>query len=91
MKLEFVSYDGAYPNLCSGQLVMAIDGARVDFPSHCLSSGGSVSFDKDWSENVTDGPWSISQYPEGFPEELKAAAVDLVNENVPYGCCGGCG
>lgn len=90
MKLEFVSYDGAYPNLCSGQLIMAIDGVEVIFPSYCLSSGGGVSFDKNWSENVSKGAWRISQYPDNFPDELKALAVELVNANIPHGCCGGC-
>lgn len=90
MKLTFVSYDGSYPNLCSGTLVLAIDGKDITFPSYCLSSGGSVSFTEDWDEEVDDGPWSISEWPKDFPEELKAEAVELVNDNVPWGCCGGC-
>lgn len=30
--VEFVSYDGAYPNLCSGQLVLKINGQAREFP-----------------------------------------------------------
>lgn len=90
MELTFVSYDGSYPNLCSGQLVLAIDGDPVVFPKYCLSSGGSVSFDDNWHEDVQEGEWDISDYPKDFPESLKGMAVSLVNENVPHGCCGGC-
>jgi len=90
MELTFVSYDGAYPNLCSGQLVLAIDGVSVVFPKYCLSSGGSVSFDDDWNEDVQQGEWDISDYPKDFPESLKRQAVALVNENIELGCCGGC-
>ena len=30
-KIKFVSYSGAYPNLCSGKLVVNIDGKEVSF------------------------------------------------------------
>lgn len=90
MKLEFKSYDGDYPNLCSGTLIMSLDGEDIVFPDFCLSSGGSVWFDEDWNEHVEDGMWSIDDWPEGFPEELKPVALELVNENISYGCCGGC-
>ena len=55
-----------------------------------LRSGGSVLFDKSGEEHVYHGEWSIDNYPEDFPENLKEEAVRIVNENVPYGCCGGC-
>ena len=29
--IKFISYDGAYPNLCSGTLVVEIDGERISF------------------------------------------------------------
>jgi len=90
MKLEFVSYDGAYPNLCSGTLKMKLDGAVVTFPDYCLSSDGSVWFDDDCNENVEEGDWTIGIFPENFPEELKEEAEKIVNENVRKGCCGGC-
>ena len=89
-ELTFVSYDGEYPNLCRGKLILAIDGIKVAFPDYCLSSGGSVSFDENWREEVSSGPWDISEFPDGFPDELKREACNLVNENVRYGCCGGC-
>jgi hypothetical protein len=85
-----IQYNGEYPNLCSGHLVVTIDGKEWDFGTFCLASGGSVSFDSEWNEHVTEGEWSIDEYPEGFPEELKQAVLDAVNEEIPYGCCGGC-
>lgn len=89
-RLKFVSYDGSYPNLCSGNLVMELDGKEVRFPKYCLGSGGSVWFDEDWDEHVETGEWTISEYPDGFPAELKDYATQLVNDNVEHGCCGGC-
>ena len=90
MKLEFVSYDGKYPNLCMGTLILSIDGKNIKFPPFCLSSGGNAYFDSDGNDYIDHGPWDISKYPEGFPEKLKKKAVSLVNENVSPGCCGGC-
>lgn len=90
MRLKFISYNGVYPNLCSGRLVMRLDGKQIVFPSFCLSSGGSVSFDEKWDEEVTQGEWTIKEFPKGFPEELEYLAEKLVNENIEQGCCGGC-
>jgi hypothetical protein len=89
-KLTFVSYDGDYPNLCSGNLIMAINGVNIHFPEFCLSSGGSVSFTEDWDEIIESGEWTISNFPKNFPDELKTEANKIVNENIPQGCCGGC-
>lgn len=85
-----IKYDGAYPNLCSGQLVVTIGGKRWQFPSYCLVSGGNVSFDANWSEHVSQEPWTISKWPEEFPEQQKAAVTRAINEEIPWGCCGGC-
>ncbi len=55
-----------------------------------MSSGGSVSFDSNWCEHVSHGSWSISEWPEGFPEDLKADVLEAVNCEISQGCCGGC-
>lgn len=86
--IEFVSYDGKYPSLCDGTLVLRIDGKEVVFPEFCMKSGGSVWFDDDWDDHVECGEWSVA-----VPEEYAELAVEIekcVNENVPCGCCGGC-
>jgi len=85
-----ISYDGKYPNLCSGRLVVTIDGKEWVFPDYCLSSGGGVWFTDEWEERVDSGAWSIREWPEGFPTDMRNAVEDLVNSQVEQGCCGGC-
>ena len=74
-----IEYNGEYPNLCRGTLDVIIDGVRWEFGS-CLSSGGYVTFDENWSEDVGEGQWSITEYPEGFPEDLELLVEQLVND-----------
>lgn len=85
--VEFVSYSGAYPNLCNGELVLKINGETVYF-GNALSSGGAVWFDDDWLEHVESGTWSVS-IPEKYLE-FKNEIEECVNANIPWGCCGGC-
>mgnify|MGYP001027278592 FL=1 len=87
--VEFVSYDGKYPNLCSGQLVLKINGQVRELPRYCLKSGGGVWFDNDWrNAHVETGRWSID-LPEDL-EPLRTKIEECINENIPYGCCGRC-
>lgn len=86
--VEFVSYNGSYPNLCSGTLILRIDGVERTLPPYCMHSGGSVWFDNSWNEHVEEGEWTVDVPPEleKYYDEIKSC----VNANVPYGCCGGC-
>jgi hypothetical protein len=84
-----IEYDGAWPNLCSGHLIVNIDDMRYDFGNHCLMSGGDVYFDDDWNETIKHGPWAVN-FPENFPEEYKKATIEAINDQIPWGCCGGC-
>lgn len=86
--VEFVSYDGRYPNLCHGQLVVRIDGKEVNL-GKCLISGGDCYFDSAWNDIVTCGGWDIDDLPEEY-EQYRKEIKEVVNENVPSGCCGGC-
>lgn len=86
--VEFVSYDGRYPNLCSGTLILKIDGKVVTFPAYCMQSGGGVSFDNDWCEHVSSGLWTV-EVPEKYKQHEDEINV-VVNRNVEHGCCGGC-
>lgn len=87
-RVEFISYDGAYPNLCSGLLVLKINGKVKEFPRYCLHSGGGVWFDDNWHEHIESGPWSID-LPDDL-EPLRQQIEKCINENIPHGCCGGC-
>lgn len=86
--IKFVSYDGSYPCLCAGTLVLNIDGKNVQLPPYCLTSGGCVTFNDSWDEDVEKGPWHVD-----VPTEYIAYADEIrkvVNNNIPWGCCGGC-
>lgn len=85
-----IEYDGIYPNLCSGTLIVYVGEKRWKFPECCLDSGGSVTFDEKWNGNVEEGPWDIDEWPDGFPEELKETVLEMINDEIPFGCCGGC-
>lgn len=88
--INFISYSGTYPNLCSGELVLEIAGKIKTF-SECLSSGGSASFTEDWDEVVVQGEWSLIEDSfKTFTQEEKEYITTLVNNNIGYGCCGGC-
>ena len=97
MEIKFVSYDGRYPNLCSGKLTLNIDGKEVTFGYHgdyqdFWCSGGCVIADEDWNFTVLSGSWKLS-YIGDLPDFLKGheqELIDLFNENVAWGCCGGC-
>lgn len=101
MEIKFVSYTGKWPCLCHGVLTLNIDGkdttfgcsygVKTDYDSFWVSSG-SCGFTGDYSDSfVLTGPWEIEE--EYLPEFLKEHADELIeifNENVEYGCCGGC-
>ena len=55
------------------------------------TSGGSVTHNKNWDWNVEHAEWEIDV--EELPEQFWDVAneIDAVfNENVEFGCCGGC-
>jgi hypothetical protein len=93
-RIMFVSYTGAYPNLCSGVLTLEVDGRKAVFGGYSLISGGSVWFDNDWSEHVDRGGWRVRDecWPpiDVLPESLRDEAIRVINDNIDYGCCGGC-
>jgi hypothetical protein len=92
MNIQIV-YDGKYPNLCSGKLIVKIDYSILEwnktynFPVNCLISCGTTIY----SELKNNGyKWKISSWPDDFPEELKLNVLEAVNKQIPLGCCGGC-
>lgn len=55
-------------------------------------SGGSCGFSDNYSEStVTKDAWKI--YENDLPDIYKSYAkefIKVLNDNLPYGCCGGC-
>lgn len=100
-QVEFVSYDGKWPNLCSGVLTLKINGKEEKFGfsfkgeqmhPKFWSSGGSCGFFNNYSDSyVNQAPWEFTQndLPEQFQEYFEEIS-EVFNENVPFGCCGGC-
>lgn len=91
--VKFVSYDGKYPCLCFGTLVLEIDGKKVTFGEkgyrRFWESGGGITL-SDYG-GTTTGDWIIDVAD--LPDEYKkyAEEIDRVfNANVRHGCCGGC-
>lgn len=85
-RVEFVSYDGSFPNLCRGTLILKLDGKEITFPKYCLNSNGW--FDDEYC--AYQGDWEICKWPMGFPKDCMKEATAVVNENIEHGCCGGC-
>lgn len=88
--MKLISHNLPAYNACRGSFTCETDGKEWYFPKGSLHSGGSVSFDENWSETVEEGPWTINEWPKGFPEDKKWEVLDLINEEFPWGCCGGC-
>lgn len=95
--IKFVSYDGSFPNLCRGTLVVDIEGTAHSFGDEgeypaFWTSGGSAYCDHNWEEHVAQGEWKLSA-GDDYPAAMRPWLDELLkvfNENVPQGCCGGC-
>ena len=98
--VEFVSYTGAWPNLCSGILTLKINDKEVkfgrngkeDYGDRFWESGGACGFCGGYEEIYREsGDWIIN--PSEIPEEYRKYAEEIeevFNDNVEHGCCGGC-
>ena len=86
--VEFVSYNGGFPNLCRGTLVVKVNGEEVSLKNY-LCSGGQCGFDENWNTCVETGDWRLCQLPDNL-EPYREEILKVVNENVEHGCCGGC-
>lgn len=89
-KVEFMSYNGHYPHLCMGVLTLKLDGETVELYSP-LESCGRAFVAENGDEVVEKGQWKIN--PAFVPAEFREYIPEIenvVNNNVPHGCCGGC-
>jgi hypothetical protein len=61
------------------------------------SSGGRIRRGKDWDMCTEHSPWEVHRYWDKANEKHPQWVIDILpkllevfNENVPHGCCGGC-
>lgn len=94
--VEFVSYSGRYPNLCSGVLILRIDDEEVSFGGsddyeQFWDTDGQCYFATDWEPILVLGEWHVEcdELPEQYRKYWQEIQ-DVMNDNIPRGCCGGC-
>ncbi len=93
--VRFISYDGEYPNLCRGTLIIEVDGREYKFSPYKKSADDDSlrSFLVFWRRVRYKLPSIHERMGDKLPLELQMYAdeIDRVfNERVSYGCCGGC-
>ena len=90
--VKFISYDGKFPNMCSGTLILSIDGKKVTFGKngenpHFWYSGVIFENPNDYRK----GTWQVNE--SFIPNEYlcyKKELKEIVRKYLPQGCCGGC-
>lgn len=98
MSVKFISYTSLPYALCQGLLILEIEGRVIKFGydgKHHYAprfwfSGGHIECD-DWGMSPISAPWIIDA--EALPEKYRPYAEEIgkvFNENVEWGCCGGC-
>lgn len=100
-EIKFISYDGEYPNLCSGTLTLDIDGEvvtfgykydKVNYPQFWHSGGSCGFLGCDYDETYCNNEeWELDEA--ALPAKYKNIGKELIqvfNNNVRWGCCGGC-
>ena len=104
MNIQFIKYEEGL-TYCDGTLTVMIDGNTwkfgsknsCDFPKF-WSSGGYYNTD---TGDVQTLPWVLNKYHVDDvykaltdivddPHQVVLDCLDLMNENVDYGCCGEC-
>ena len=91
--IEFVSYTGKFPTLCSGVLTVRIDGETWHFgyawnkPERELVprlppfwiSGGCAGVTESLDEFCSEGPWKIDNPPaDQYPPEILARVPEIL-------------
>ena len=104
VEIKFISYDGEYPNLCRGMLKLEINGKEYIFGKEYdwvgnkwerlpdrypafWTSGGFITA----NYTAVHDEWQLDESE--LPDELKQYGkqiIEVFNENVDHGCCGGC-
>lgn len=87
MVLEFEANPS---HLCEGHLVIILDSQIFDFGCKSLRPGGLAYIPGESDERTPTGPWEVVEWPANFPAGRKAEALKLINNEIPWGCCGKC-
>jgi hypothetical protein len=96
--LNFISYDGKYPNLCSGRLCFEAlfnDNTRKEYYlKNCLTPNDDDYYNSKtvpWTFCLNDDEeeYPLEKHPE-FTPMVVAYLEKIINENVEWGHCGGC-
>ena len=94
--IQFISYNGKYPTLCYGSLILNINNTQYSFEC-ALASGGKAYFPNGFTNDpvIEHGPWKKivilhSTSDINFNDEELDYIIKLINEHVAHGCCGGC-
>lgn len=73
------------------------DNDKLIYKKNCYPkfwySGGTIKSNGNWDMWPEKGEWELLYRNEDYPKEILNILDDLIkifNENVPYGCCGGC-
>lgn len=82
-----VTYDGEYPNACTGTLTIIVDGEIIYSKKHCCTSTGNCYFTEDWDDVIEDGTLEWNDKDSFSKEIVNAVYEELSKINV---CCGGC-
>lgn len=90
MSVNFIDYDGKYPALCSGILIYEHNGIIYNV-QYALISGGYCTCNEDGNEQMKENEWKLYRdHFQNLNDDEFSYLVEQVNENVDYGCCGGC-
>ena len=97
--VKFINFErGHYKYLCLGSLTLEIDGKIVRFGDDIDDhydrfwiSGGDAYTDDKGNVFVNRGPWYTKD--EYLPKQYikyKEEILQVINENMKWGCCGAC-
>lgn len=78
MIIEFVSYTGTWPNLCSGVLTLKIDGNEVKFGNDDYDTYQEYVEDKNPPNFWHISPWGIVLYYNMIPEEYQKYMSEIL-------------
>ena len=86
--VEFVSYTGKYPNLCTGDLTLKIDGV-VEYFRYDRRAFWRI--DNYMPNNPHNSRWTVNlrELPVKY-QKYRNEIEEVMNNEMPRPCCGGC-